>query len=387
MTTSMEIDLELDVVESSSFAAIARIHLGSNNSQKSFTFLLNNDLVISEVLCNGKIASFEKCGEETLTFLPLSQKIAIHSDEAISEIILKYSGNTPSGWNNTITKDIVSLSWYSVWYPQKTSIEIERDKVNVLQGGEYFLVKGIFHEQQNTWEYGGKGFDPYNIMLFRKEKLKVVSNQYMNIYFVDETIRKQAENSQQIYRDFIAFYNDNLFSKREIPVMDIACTSPAFEHEGGYLRKDLIWCTFLDDSEIGASWFLGHEIAHIWCAGANTNSWEDWLNETTAEWSVLLFALHQGNKELFDYSMNQKLERVHELPCIKTDDGSRPDGVHDKGTVLFYEMYKIYGLEAVQNVVRTFTDLENKTTASLLSKLRDDNHKEIADFIDEGISK
>lgn len=94
-------------------------------------------------------------------------------------IVIKYSGSVlfsienRTCWHNIITNDIKSLSWYSVWYPQETSLEIDHDKVIILDGNDYFLIKGDFDETRNVWEYGDKGYDPYNIMVYRKEVLKI----------------------------------------------------------------------------------------------------------------------------------------------------------------------------------------------------------------------
>ena len=95
----------------------------------------------------------------------------------------------------------------------------------------------------------------------------------------------------------------------------------------------------------------------------------------------------KNDDALFDFIMNPKLEKYQSLPKIKTDDGSRPDGVHDKGTVLFYEMFKLYGIEPVTKCVRLFTDLENKNTSAFIQALYDINENDIANYIKNGIEK
>ena len=319
------------------------------------------------------------------------KKITIQSDEAIRNIEINYNGSVAyslenrSCWHNIITNDIKSLSWYSSWYPQDTSVGIVHDKVVILDGSRYVVVKGTYDEARNVWEYGDNGYKPFNIVAYRKEALQVISNPYMNIYFIDESIREYAEVSMSSYQNVIRFYNGNLFAERDIPVLDVACASPAITTGGGYRRKDFMWCTSLGGNKEEAAWLNAHETAHVWCSGAPTDMWEDWLNETTAEWASLLFALSSGDDALFKYILEPKLAKYDSLPAIKTVDGSRPEGVHDKGTVLFYEMYKAFGVEAIRKVVRLFADLETKTTASLIHFLRTDNNNDIADFIEEGI--
>lgn len=388
MNTSMIIDLSFTDY---TFNVTARILPDVTVTEKSFSFLLNNELHISEIDCNGKKIDFKKVSEEQPEFQPVLQKIFFYSEENISDILVQYSGSVAFSfekrtcWHNIITKDIKSLNWYSAWYPQETSIEINHDIVIMEDGKNYFLVKGIYDEDHNVWEYGDKGYDPYNIMAYRKESLKTISSPNMNIYFVDESIEEHAKKLEHVYRDILNFYNGNLFSRKVIPTLDVACASPAITVGGGYRRKDLMWCTSLGNNDLEAAWLLAHETAHIWCNGANCYSWEDWLNETTAEWAALLFALSKNNMALFDFIIKPKLEKYNILPTIKTPDGSRPEGVHEKGTVLFYRIYKSFGEEAVRSIVRTFTKLEFRDTASLLQKLYNDDQSKIADFIKNGI--
>ena len=375
------------------FEAAANITFDTSIKEKQFSFILNDSLTITEITCNGKLIDYEILGTIQPQFRPLSKKVIIRSEEIIESITLNYSGTVAysqekqSCWHNIITRDIKSLSFYSAWYPQETSIEINNDEVILLDGDRYFLVKGVFNKEQNTWEYGNRGYDPFNIMAYRKDVLKTVSNEYMNIYFVDESIEKYAKKSSAVYHDVLNFYNGNLFEKREISVLDIACASPAITTGGGYMRRDFMWYTTLGNNNEEIAWLNAHETAHIWCCGADYCSWEDWLNETTAEWSSLLFALYKNDTALFDFILNPKLEKYASLPPIKTADGSRPKGVHDKGTVMFYNMYKLFGVEAVRKVVKTFADLDNKTTDSLLQALCSNSASEIAHFISDGILK
>lgn len=126
-------------------------------------------------------------------------------------------------------------------------------------------------------------------------------------------------------------------------------------------------------------------MAHEWCSGSKYNSWEDWLNETTAEWSALLYALHIDNAALFDFIINKNLSLYDSLPPIKTIDGSRPDGVHSKGTVLFYRIYLRYGAYVVRKLVQIFAALSEKTTSEFIHAVRKKVSLDVAAFIENGI--
>ncbi|MDE7289631.1 MAG: hypothetical protein K2N71_09060, partial [Oscillospiraceae bacterium] len=129
-----------------------------------------------------------------------------------------------------------------------------------------------------------------------------------------------------------------------------------------------------------------HEMAHTLCMGADVGSWEDWLNETTAEWSMLLYCLDRNKTEIFDAMIAEHTEKFPEFPPIKTADGSHPEGVHTKGTIVFYELYKAFGAETIKSIIRIFVDLDVKTTANLLDKMKALGLNEAAEMLEKNLS-
>ena len=376
--------------QSNQFFASANI-ICPNNTEKELSFVLNNDLTITSIL--GANITYQKIGEISPQFRSLSQVIKVTGNESIENIAIEYYGSVQfdlekrKNWHNIVTDDFVSLSFYSVWYPQDISVDISIDNVIIKDGHHWFVIKGIFNPEDATWEYGNKGFDPYNIVAYNSASLQKISSEYMNIYFCDHRIASQAKQANKIYNDIINFYNGDLFNKLNISTLDIACASPFITVGGGYRRKDFMWCTSLGSNEAEISWLFAHETAHIWCAGADACSWEDWLNETTAEWAFLLFALHNNNADLFHAALQPKIEQYAALPPIKTPDGSRPDGVHEKGTVLFYKIYNDIGFDNMKKVVRCFTELENKSTDEFLNALRKCGFANVASIIEKNLEK
>ena len=115
--------------------------------------------------------------------------------------------------------------------------------------------------------------------------------------------------------------------------------------------------------------WLAHEGAHAWCAGAPMG-WQDWLNETTAEWSALLFALSQGKREFFRQTIERRRQGLADGGVIRTPDGAAPPDVHERGTILFYHLYKKYGREAIARLLRLYQTLPlPRTTEAFLAAL------------------
>jgi hypothetical protein len=361
-------------------------NIGVKNPITQLNFILNNNFIIDTIKAeNNQNVKWEKIGEVKPEFRSICQKIAITNEILTQNIIITYHGIIKDSWYNVITENIKAVSFYSTWYPQDLSIKEYLDKVTINNSEEYFIVKGIYDNNTKTWTYGGQGYDPFNLIIYNKKVLKKSSNKYLNIYYIEQKIEEQVNKANTEYEKIIKFYNGNLFEKREISKLDIACVSPAITTGGGYRRKDLMVCCTLGENDMEIAWLLAHETAHIWCEGAQMDSWEDWLNETTAEWASMLYALDQNNSTLFHFIIDQKIERVRNYQAIKTKDKSRPDGVHDKGSVLFYTIYKKYGVEKIKKIVNGFARLKVKNTDNYIKMIRAEISEEIALEIEKGI--
>lgn len=371
--TSMKIDLELS---GDFFEAAARLNLGGI-CEKEISFILNSDLDILSVTDGEDVSvPYIKNGELIPVFRALSQKILVKRDEPFSEICIRYRGSVQfdeekkQNWHNAVTEDFVSLNWYSVWFPEDISVDIESDYVFVKNGHKWTVVKAEYDGINDVWVYGNKGFDPFNIVAYTKEKLSITENPFMKVFFIDESIEEAARGCADIYCEIINFYNNVLFERKDIPKLDVVCAYPYITSGGAYKRKDLMWCVSPGSDSLKQARLFAHETAHIWCCGADCSSWEDWLNETTAEWSALLFALYKKDDALFEEIIRPAVDSAPGLPPIKTADGSRPDGVHEKGTALFYKVYKKYGYETMVRMLQCFDRLKNRNTEEFIAALR-----------------
>jgi hypothetical protein len=362
--------------------AVAKII--STRPIKQMNFILSNCLTIEKIETEKGVALWNKAGEEKPEFRSLSQRIMVSCEYPAAELSISYHGSI-DGYHNIVTNNITTLSWYSVWYPQEIPFDFN-DEVIIENSEDLFIVKGFFCPEKKVWQYGGKGYDPFNIIAYKKDVLKIISNEYLNIYFVDPDIEKYAEKAQQVYKDILSFYNGELFERHDLSVLDIACVSPALTTGGGYRRKDFMFCTTLGNDELNLTWLFAHETAHEWCTGADSATWEDWLNETTAEWASLLYALKNGMDDLFHFILDPKFERLGGYPPIKTADGSRPSGVHDKGTILFYTIYQKHGKDVITKMVRGFTLLKTKDTENFITMVEQEIDEEVAEEIREGIN-
>lgn len=358
--SKMNIDLHF---EGEKLFAETEIILDETLSELSF--ILNSGLEISKISCNEKPVPINVEAEYEPLFCAEVKKYSVKCGSYIGTVKISYSGKI-SGWHNIITDGIIELNRYGVWFPCEVSCETERF-VTVSGCGDHFLVNG--ESDGSLWRYSAGEWD-MNIILYKKSIMQTVSGKYISIYFADSSLAEAAEFSKGIFEDVLDYYTKELFRREYCGShTKMACLYPALTSGGAYKRDGLIVCITPGTDEKEAITVNAHELAHEWCTGADVGSWEDWLNETTAEWSMLLYCLDRNKTDIFNKMIAEHIEKYPELPTIKTADGSRPEGVHTKGTVVFYELYKAFGAETIKSVIRLFADIKVKTTENLLEKM------------------
>ncbi len=133
---------------------------------------------------------------------------------------------------------------------------------------------------------------------------------------------------------------------------------------GGYARRGLVVLSGINDRDTleqpGAFLrYLGHEAAHGWWWEAPTDSWEDWLNESFAEYSSLLAVRERYGVEIFERFLDRKRASApQDIPLWEFDrTGSSTTGgnvivekqvfvermLFDKGPLLLHELAERIG--------------------------------------------
>ncbi len=358
-----------------------------------FSFVVNNLLAIDEISSTEGILKWKR-ENISLDFRPELQKITVTTDSD-SAITIKYHGKI-DGWFNFIKPDKKALSSYSAWYPQEFSFPADTANeivVKMSNLSDFDVINGEYSSEDKNWVYTMRNdrYDDCNIIAFKKGEYSVLSQEGVNIYYCN---KKEAASATAVYDyciDVLKYYNDILYCDNNSyrKKLNIVSFSEPGSQNGAYTRDGLIVLDGLSDMNQGY-WMKAvfpHELAHFWTTGADTSSFEDWLNETMAEWSALLYLLYSNNQDTFDQIINDKTKQYSELPAIKTVDGSRPEGVHTKGTILFYDIYQKYGTETIQKLLTVFVSLDEKNTENFINEVSSKVGNDIAIIIREGIDK
>jgi aminopeptidase N len=188
----------------------------------------------------------------------------------------------------------------------------------------------------------------------------------------------------------MSFYESDLL-RRQLPSESLAFFRPQHAVNSGwsFIRTGVTICgDTLCDQEIDAASIVSHELAHLWSSGAPIN-WEDWLNESFAEYASALFIERifgeaAYKKKVADLWQTNR-EKFRGEPIRPVAGEARPDSVHTKGALVLDELRDAFGLASVHRVIRAFDGLQDKSTENLLAQVRAEEMPTVAEFIEKRI--
>jgi len=356
---------------------------------KDFSFSLSSLLTIDSIAAGPAQIGWEITKEWQPQWQYKSNEIKISGEMPVSELIIEYHGRV-SGWCNIIEERRIALSAYSAWFIFNTSAPVKalfrlKDMEN------YFVINARYDDSEKEWIYGETNHDESNIIALKKGAYQAANTGNFNFYYLNEVEKAYADAYTSNY-DAIMRYYSSLFGKKDISKIDIV--SLDIEEGGGaYFRKELIVIDKINVSDDTAEikrnviGLLGHELGHNWFSGANSSAWEDWLNETGAEWAALLYILSLSDNGFFEDHLSWAKESYKNTPVIKSPDGKRPnEGVHTRGVMLFYEIYLKYGADAIIKIMQTLANVKVHTTDNFLAELRAKTGGEISGIIERGLT-
>lgn len=373
--------LNIDLfIENNEIHVFSKIVLAEDTTNLSF--YLNQTLEIIKVTDENENQYFPIFELDSNFGYPFSLvNYTIKPERNAKQILIEYRGTVNSRRHNIIAEDCIALNYNSAWYPRKSrNIEaksLSNISLNIHNFDNYKIIKRI--DNSRIWTSSTKEYDVNVIALRNYVEIEydLFSFSYLKAY--------ENEMSDK-YVDYIGKmldYYRNLYEIETIPKFDIVVL-PNTDPNDGYILEQLIvmggFCKKIP-STIGA---IAHEVARIWCKGADVNSWEDWLNETFSEWSALLFVYDKFGRDEFERAING--HRRDKLEPIKSMNGKKSgSGVHHSGTLLLYELFSLYEKDTIVKLIKIYCKLENKTTKDFLVAIRDNELSHIADYIENAV--
>lgn len=345
---------------------------------------LNRNAVVYEMQLNGQRKFGKRVHEPNDYFVSYYLNLEEHGT-----IHIAYE--TPvEGWDNCIRGDLIAISLYSHAFPAYLPCYIKNSICYLKSGFEGYEVYEAYLDRI-TGLYAKKTKKLFgeivNIIGIPKEQVRIYQQGKIQVIYRDDCNCESVFESVSIGLQAFQYYRE-IFFQSDISKIDVVVLGNG-DLGGAYNREHLIVLgeppASMPTEELKNMLMyqmFAHELGHIWFGRAEVSGFEDWLNETGAEWSALLFLLHIGKKDMFDKWIAMHYDNHRRLgEAIRPKDFHHPDAIHDSGVVLFHMLYEKYGENAVLCILQILSKMEQQNTDAFLAQVEGSYSKEIADFI------
>ena len=354
-------------------------------TKQTYSFLLAKSLSIVEITDNGNPVPYDIGKPQQLLYRPEMVKYTVTNIHD-GTLNIHYHG-TLSGFFGYLQQHLIHFSYYNGWFPIGYDAECP-GYVKMHMDNQWEMIHGTYEKADQCWYYtvskADKERHDCNILLLNKSYYHSKENNAVRLYYLPEFEEKMQlyyMAYSSIYRFYISLYGVDKIGKMDIVFLCVK------EQLGAYYRDGLIVFSTVPDNPADVIHGFAHEAGHAYGCGASVETWEDWLNETTAEWSALLYEIENDPDSFSNNIQRYKMQMQGKPLQLRGAENSRPDNVHEVGTLVYYEIYMQYGKGAIKTLLKTFDALEQKNTASFLASLKSGGFPEFAEMIKRHLSE
>lgn len=385
-TTFYRIDLKLDAKKQLLDANVDLTYHAEKGQTDSLTFLLHRSLSVKALTCNNLVKyTFNRKTPSPFPFTPEAGLLIVYLSKPLQKgeairINLQYVGKIGivTQWGiNRITEDWIELGMYTPWFPYWPEIKNLTYQVDVKIDPEYQVIgMGRITKMDDHWQISQESPKEDIIIMAAKEiRMKDIQKNDLSvdINYVDmsdSVANDIIEQALWILEKYREWFGD--IKERRASIVIAPRTMG-----GGYARRGFVVLTPFEEvdyykNRISYFQYIAHEFSHLWWLNAPCDSWEDWLNESFAEYSALMAVRGRFGNEPFEARIQAKQKEAKGLPAIqgieRTDENAH--AVFDnKGCVLLHELELEIGKDNFLHFLKQLTKNKVSSTEQLLEIL------------------
>lgn len=352
----------------------------SHSKSKEFYFYINKNAKIESLKINNKSIDYKV--ENLTNFLPDLKKIILKNTFS-KEINLMIQYSYPLDKIEHLTflynPNWVELSLYTGWFPVNLDDKNYSYKLTFDTPKNYQIIspgkikkkgdKTIILNKENYFDIPVVISDDFQTFNSKNEKIKFYGTQLSN-----EQIKDIQHTSDNIYNFYTA-----IFGKSDSNELIVAVNP--FAHQMSYARKGFISLSLKSGFTNRDKQTLSHEIAHLWWINAPFGNYEEWLNESFAEFSALLWMKEKLSEEEFAKLLN-KYETAYKKPTKISQTSPDEDNWYSiaylKGAYILYRLEKKIGKEKMAIFLQQVYSSKISNTRDLILLLEKNTNKDIA---------
>jgi hypothetical protein len=294
------------------------------------------------------------------------------------------------GFGKIFTDEWIEMGYYAAWYPVHEGSRDFIAEVRVFADDELNISgSGLVEKQDSCWLMT-QPWESFDIVLVASKDLKTkrIEKGKISVEAVYATFPEtDIDSIFYAFSDVLEFYNSH-FGQQHGEVYLKFIIDPT-EGRGGYGRKNLIR---LKASNFNTYFKLGiaHELSHSWWLKADTKSWEDWLNESFAEYSMLLYLRERIDTGLYNETLERYRQNSVNMPAIwgieRTSDKAYTT-LYEKGSLLLIALEQKLGKDQMASFLHLLVDKSIDNTADYLLALEAFSSKETKDWFENELKK
>ena len=397
MNNIYDIDLDIDVVNQFIYSKVKFKYYCNLSKIKELNFYLHKNMEIEKIISDKKM-TYEVSKEisKDCPFILEGRLIKISFEDLIYEnniinISFKYKGHidfVTEDKVNRITEKWIELNLYSAWFPLEKSFCSSIFKTTVNINNEYKIINSKVIENKKVINktipmvdcaiLASNGFNEIEVYL---EDIK------LKVYYIEDENEVLAKRIRKYVIDIFNFYKSFGKTMNE----EVSIVIAPRKYGGGYCRPGLIVITKEDDrSEEDYFKFIAHELAHLWWNNADPTTWEDWLNESFAEFSALIALRDNFGEKEFNNKIKEFEESIKGLPPIKFLNRSDEKAflvLYRKGPFILYRLEKEIGREKFLDLLKLIHKKNINNTEDLLEEIVNIISLEIKNKFNEFLTK
>jgi hypothetical protein len=301
---------------------------------------------------------------------------------------VRYTLNLDSLSNNGFRyhKNWIELNLYTAWYPINTSYGRFPYTVNTTIDKGYGLFgSGVVTHKRKKWKID-QTIPSIDISTIYHKGLKEETIGKIKFYHYNinrEAVATIKNNTEKHYN-----YINNWLGATTSTELFLAVSN--LKHTTSYARKNFISLSVAKKYSEPYDKILAHELGHLWWNKASVTNWEEWLNESFAEYTAIIAQRNLFGEENFVKNINRLKKRTKKLASpYQLEKGTKnyQNSVTYKGAYYLYELENKVGRVVFANFLQRTHQEKIKFTSDLMALLEKIAGKEAATFLLQKLRK
>jgi len=272
---------------------------------------------------------------------------------------------------NRVTAEWVELGLYQPWFPLDPAYPpfTFAVAVEVTEPGYAVTGNGRVRSEGGRWIIESE-FASKDLIVMASPQLQEIGSGRIRVICArdEDAALAQAviDDSEWLLRCFRGWFGE--------PLSDGLTLALAPRSKGGgYARHGFVVLTpdGLVDPLIRFR-YMAHELAHLWWQRAQTSSWQDWLNESFAEYSSILAVRERFGEATAEELLEARRAKLPGLPAImglpREHEKAHPT-LYAKGCILLHRLEQAMGTAEMMVLLRRLNDESVSDTDAYLRLL------------------